>query len=286
MALNTPPQEGGGTYQGVSVDTARSTRISVSQYGTSLRNHCKESVLEAGKALWVRSARQRSLSAKEGLLSQKRAARSRPATNVKRKREGSLDNDGGDDGQGNVKRLAESHGEEEDSHGACADMDIDTWEPPVSPYGLLEEEEVIFKDPWKLFLSCILLNRTTAVQVRSVVWDLLKAYPTPEALVEASEDDLERLLRPLGMYRKRAVGIRRFSRDYMATPTDIWRKDPTVLFGVGPYGSDAFKIFCLGEWQSVTPEDKDLKKYVEFLSRTEGVGVGFRRDTLDRARPR
>lgn len=281
MALNTPPQEEGGTYQGVSVDTAPSTRLSVSQYGTSLRNHCKESVLEAGKALWVQSARQRSLSAKEGLLSQKRAARSRPATNVKRKRDGSLDNDGGDTVQGNVKRLAESHWqEEEDSHGACADMDIDSWEPPVSPYGLLEEEEVIFKDPWKLFLSCILLNRTTAVQVRSVVWDLLKAYPTPETLVEAPEDDLERLLRPLGMYRKRAAGIRRFSRDYMSTPKEIWRDDPTVLFGVGQYASDAFKIFCLGEWQSVTPEDKDLKKYVEFLSRTEGVGVGFRRDTL------
>ena len=251
---------------------------SVSQYGTSLRNHSKESVLEASKALWVHRARQRSVYAKEMIVSQKRAARSRPRpvrpVFEKRKRSVSLD----EREDARVKRLAEEAPICHNEDMQCEDMDVDTWEPPVSPYGLLEEEEVIFRDPWKLFLACILLNRTTAVQVRRVVYELLNTYPTPEAILQASENDLERLIQPLGMYRKRAVCILRVSRDYLSTREHIWRKDPTVLFGVGMYASDAFKIFCLGDWQSVTPEDKDLRRYVEFLSRTEGVGVGFRRD--------
>ena len=39
-----------------------------------------------------------------------------------------------------------------------------TWEPPVSPFGLIEEQ--VFHNPWKVFLACLLLNRTSATQVR------------------------------------------------------------------------------------------------------------------------
>jgi hypothetical protein len=38
------------------------------------------------------------------------------------------------------------------------------WEPPVSPYGLIEEE--LFQDPWRLLLACMLLNKTSCKQVR------------------------------------------------------------------------------------------------------------------------
>jgi len=37
------------------------------------------------------------------------------------------------------------------------------WRPPVSPYGLLEEE--LYADPWKLLVGCMLLNKTSGVQV-------------------------------------------------------------------------------------------------------------------------
>ena len=40
-----------------------------------------------------------------------------------------------------------------------------TWEPPVSPLGLLEEQ--LYHSPWKLLLACMLLNRTNANQVRT-----------------------------------------------------------------------------------------------------------------------
>lgn len=37
------------------------------------------------------------------------------------------------------------------------------WHPPVSPYGLLEE--VLYEDPWKLLVACMLLNVTSGMQV-------------------------------------------------------------------------------------------------------------------------
>lgn len=39
-----------------------------------------------------------------------------------------------------------------------------TWVPPASPFGLIEEQ--VYHNPWKLLLACMLLNRTTATQVR------------------------------------------------------------------------------------------------------------------------
>ncbi len=37
------------------------------------------------------------------------------------------------------------------------------WEPPQSPFGLIEEQ--LFGNPWKLLIACILLNKTNVVQV-------------------------------------------------------------------------------------------------------------------------
>ncbi len=43
-------------------------------------------------------------------------------------------------------------------------VQVATWEPPASPYGLIEEQ--LFGDPWRLLVACILLNQTTAKGVR------------------------------------------------------------------------------------------------------------------------
>ena len=151
-------------------------------------------------------------------------------------------------------------------------MKVRAWRPPVSPYGLLEED--FYDEPWKLLLSCILLNKTSAVQVRQVVFRLFQLYPTPERLIEASTSELETLLQPLGLFRKRAVAIQRFSKEYIEKD---W-KDPKELYGIGKYASDAYAIFCLGEWETTQPEDKDLKLYLEFVRKTEGLGVGFMKE--------
>ena len=37
------------------------------------------------------------------------------------------------------------------------------WHPPASPYGLIEE--ILYEDPWKLLVACMLLNVTSGLQV-------------------------------------------------------------------------------------------------------------------------
>jgi len=146
------------------------------------------------------------------------------------------------------------------------------WVPPVSPYGLLEEE--VYENPWKLLVACLLLNKTSATQVRNVIWDLFKLIPTPEAAI-AIEDtsEIEKIIQPLGLFRKRAVAIKKMSEEFQ---NKQWR-DPKELYNLGQYASDAYFIFCRGKWRDVYPEDKDLKRYKEWLETTGGLGYNYTR---------
>ena len=56
--------------------------------------------------------------------------------------------------------------------------------------------------------------------------------------------------------------------------------DPIELHGIGQYASDAYFIFCRGNWQDLQPSDKDLLRYQQWLHSTGGVGTGLERDVL------
>jgi methyl-CpG-binding domain protein 4 len=154
---------------------------------------------------------------------------------------------------------------------AGARRDNTGWEPPPSPYGLLQE--TLFRDPWKVLVACLLLNKTTGDAVRRVIWDLFELIPTPEAALAAPLDAIVRIIRPLGLTR-RAGYIQRLSEQYLHSD---WR-NVRELTGCGKYASDAYALFCSGAWRDVAPEDKELVKYHAFLVDTEGKGRGLSRD--------
>lgn len=172
-----------------------------------------------------------------------------------------------------VKRLQGGSSIRQAQHAQQQDVDprVPTWEAPVSPYGLLEEE--LFTDPWKLLVACMLLNKTTGGQVRKVIWDLFALCPTPAAAAVADPAAIEGIIKPLGLFRKRAVMVQRMSDEYV---NKEW-KDPSELHGIGQYAADAYYIFCRGLWKEVEPQDKDLKRYKEWLASTGGLGTGLTR---------
>ena len=51
---------------------------------------------------------------------------------------------------------------------------------------------------------------------------------------------------------------------------------PEQLHGIGKYAADAYFIFCLGRWREVRPDDKDLKRYLEWLKATGGCIVLYK----------
>lgn len=93
----------------------------------------------------------------------------------------------------------------------------------------------ITKDPWKILLAEMLLRKTTAVQAEQVYQDLSEY--SPEALRDASQIDLEELLKPLGIYKERARLMKQVGQIVAEEGTirlaewDFLIKLP----GVGPY---------------------------------------------------
>ena len=52
------------------------------------------------------------------------------------------------------------------------------------------------------------------------------------------------------------------------------------LHGIGQYATDAYFMFCRGDWRKVQPLDKDLLKYHAWLEGTDGHGSGLQRESF------
>lgn len=142
-----------------------------------------------------------------------------------------------------------------------------------TPFGLLEE--LFVDDPWQLLISTIMLNRTTRLQVDSVLCTFLRRWPTPHAVLAAEVENLVDTLRPLGMCQRRAVGIQRFSKEYLELAARKMQQDPSAdercfsmedvmnLYYCGEYASAAYKIFIQGDC-SEDPCDHALKAYAAY----------------------
>lgn len=136
------------------------------------------------------------------------------------------------------------------------------WIPPRSNYGLIQEQ--LWNNPHRLLVACILLNLTTREQVDKVIWNVFERWPTAELLADADETELIEILKSLGMQNKRAKTLKRFSSEFLSSS---W-KTAKDLHGCGKYADDSYRIFCVGDWRSVSPNDHALKWYHDFLKET------------------
>ena len=133
------------------------------------------------------------------------------------------------------------------------------WKPPKSPIGMLQED--LWPNEWKILVACLLHNLTTRKQVDRVYKILFEKYPTAIAMSTANEHELQSIIQPLGMWRRRAKSLKRFSKEYLEKD---W-KNVIDLYGCGKYADDCHKIFCLGAWKDVVPSDHALNRYHVWL---------------------
>ncbi|XP_028575130.2 methyl-CpG-binding domain protein 4 isoform X4 [Podarcis muralis] len=94
-----------------------------------------------------------------------------------------------------------------------------------------------------------------------VLWEFFKKYPSPEIARAANWKEMSELLKPLGLYELRAKTIIKFSDEYLVKQ---WRY-PIELHGIGKYGNDSYRIFCINEWKEVQPQDHKLNVYHAWL---------------------
>ena len=135
-----------------------------------------------------------------------------------------------------------------------------SWKPPKSPYNLIQEH--LWQDPWKIFVACIFCNLTRRVDAEPYMWRFFEIYPDAKSASEADIDDVQRMIQPLGLSERRSRALIRMSKDYTHKS---WKVDPKVLYGIGKYASDAYQIFCLGNWRDIQPKDHALNDYQTWL---------------------
>ena len=140
------------------------------------------------------------------------------------------------------------------------------WIPPRSPYNLIQEQ--LWEDPWKIFVACIFCNLTRRVEAEPYIWKFFKSYPDAKSAAIADPADIQQMIQPLGLSSRRSRALVRMSHDYIEKQ---WENSPDALYGIGKYGSDAYRIFCAGDWQSVEPKDHALNDYHSFLKITLGT---------------
>ncbi|CQR49653.1 HhH-GPD family protein [Haloferax massiliensis] len=115
----------------------------------------------------------------------------------------------------------------------------------VGPLLAWHEENGRHRLPWRepgrsafeILIAEILLQRTTAASVSGAYLPIVARYPSPETVVAANPEAIERRIAPLGL-AKRAEFIRRTSQQLVARHSgDVSRRyaDLLELHGVGAY---------------------------------------------------
>ncbi|KAK3747496.1 hypothetical protein QZH41_011374, partial [Actinostola sp. cb2023] len=112
-------------------------------------------------------------------------------------------------------------------------------------------------------------RKTSGEMAIPIMWEFFRRYPNAEVTRNASPKPIAELMRPIGLNEKRAKTLIRFSEEFLSRD---WTYADT-LYGIGKYGSDSYRIFHLGEWKDVQPDDHMLNKYHDWLWKQERAGL-------------
>ena len=117
-------------------------------------------------------------------------------------------------------------------------------------------QEIYLTDPWKMLVCCMLLNLTNRKQVDTVREELFTKYKTPKDMMNADHRELANILKPLGLYNRRATSLRLMSAGYING-----FKSVEELYGIGQYAKDSWEIFQ-NKNNNIKPTDKVLQEYL------------------------
>lgn len=120
---------------------------------------------------------------------------------------------------------------------------------------LMVQEQI--SGTWQHMVAVMMLNQTGRKQVKTVLPMFLNRWPDPDSLLSASHEDIIEVIKPLGMYNRRANAIRKMTIDWKTWDGN----DATKLYGIGRYGSDSYEIFFKNR-RDIIPTDHELCRYL------------------------
>lgn len=143
------------------------------------------------------------------------------------------------------------------------------WHSSVNTRSLPWKEE---KDPYKIWVSEIILQQTRALQGLPYYLAFIKAYPTVHEMAATKDEDAFRLWQGLGYYNRcknMLSTARHISKELKGKFPDRY-EDILGLKGIGPYTASAIASFAYGLPQAVV----DGNVY-RVLSRYFGIDTPF-----------
>lgn len=126
------------------------------------------------------------------------------------------------------------------------------------PDGVLFQEWI--EDRFWMLVACQLVNLTTWQQARPAFEHMTALYDGAEDLRYAGVGELRSPLRPLGLWKRRAVMLPRFA-DAWVRGRPSTAEDVMKMPGCGRYASDSWAIFVDGR-TDIEPTDGKLKWYL------------------------
>jgi adenine-specific DNA glycosylase len=127
---------------------------------------------------------------------------------------------------------------------------------------LMVQEQLPAKNPyirvWQHMVAVIMLNQTGRKPVKQILPAFLTKWATPYEFTHAGEQEVKDIIWSLGMVNIRYTRLWRMTQDYLT-----WDgKDATMLYGIGEYGSQSYRIFFKNE--RFEPKDKELRRYLGY----------------------
>ncbi len=136
-------------------------------------------------------------------------------------------------------------------------MTVGSTEPPE---GRLFQERLRHSPFW-MVVACQLVNLTTWTQAEPAFRWLLATHLTPDVLATAAPETLHDALRPLGLWRRRAIILPRFALAWLQGAPRHY-DDILNMPGCGKYAADSWAIFVDGRLD-VEPNDGKLNWYLD-----------------------
>ncbi|MBQ9425388.1 MAG: endonuclease III [Erysipelotrichaceae bacterium] len=106
------------------------------------------------------------------------------------------------------------------------------------------------KNHFELLIAVVLSAQTTDERVNSVTPELFEMYPDAHALADAELSDVERIIRPIGLYHNKAINIIKLSKvlcEYYEGKVPDSREDLEALPGVGRKTANVILSNCFDE---------------------------------------
>ena len=121
---------------------------------------------------------------------------------------------------------------------------------------ILDEMEKLFPDahcelnhrsPFELLVAVVLSAQTTDASVNRVTPQLFEKFPTPQAMAQASVEEIGECIRSIGLYRNKARSLKALSESLVShfdgvVPSS--RKELMSLAGVGRKTANVVRSVC------------------------------------------